>query len=528
MQAYWRLSLAAVACGLFFGSPGGAQPPIGGLQSLPFIVDAESRSISAENPTGEKGKGGMAIPDPAEPPEETAAAGRAADDLGQGWKVKPFLRVNAGKTVTLMDVEGSGIIQHIWMVEQLKRDHVLRFYWDEETEPSIEVPAPDFFAVGHEQFAPVNSQAVIVNPANALNCYWPMPFRKHARITFSNEGDQDLVLLAYQIDYVLTEVPENAGYLHAQWRRGNGREQNPYVILDGVRGRGQYVGTFLAWTQLEKGWWGEGEIKFFIDGDGEFPTICGTGTEDYFCGSYGFPKAYSTAYVGTTLPTNHDDAPPNHWSLYRWHIPDPIHFKEDLRVNIQVLGWYPEGKYKKLDDDIASVAYWYQTEPHAPFPPLPPVEARRPLHNMLEIKGGGIEGESLVVKEKSGGEISMQEVSSVGSGWSGGRHLWWTGAKPGDTMSLTFNVAAAGEYRLFAQFTKAPDYGIVGLAVDAKPAERVDLFHAEPIPGGEWNLGTYTFEAGEHHFGIKILGANEEAEQAYMFGLDYLRLEPVE
>ncbi len=182
-----------------------------GMGTLPLLTQARTRSISAENPTGEKGKGGMAIPNPSEP--KPAASARAADDLGQGWKVRPFLRVNAGETVTLMDVDGPGIIQHIWMVEGLSRAHVLRFYWDEERTPSIEVPAPDFFAVGHGKFAPVNSLAVVVNPRNAMNCYWPMPFRKHVRVTFTNEANEDLTLLAYQIDYAETEVPANAGYL---------------------------------------------------------------------------------------------------------------------------------------------------------------------------------------------------------------------------------------------------------------------------------------------------------------------------
>ena len=222
-------------------SPAWGEQPLllGGLQSLPFLTDAESRSISAENPTGERGKGGMAVPDPSVPANEQPFAARAADDLGQGWKVRPFLRVNAGKTETLMDVDGPGIIQHIWMVESISRDHVLRFYWDGEETPSIEVPAPDFFAVGHERFAEVNSLAVIVNPANAMNCYWPMPFRKHARITISNEGDRDLELLAFQIDYVLTEVPENTAYLHAQWRRANSKDQNPAVIVDGIKETGR-------------------------------------------------------------------------------------------------------------------------------------------------------------------------------------------------------------------------------------------------------------------------------------------------
>ena len=349
-----------------------------GLNSLPLLDNSETRSISAENLTGERGKGGMAFPDPSE--TKQAASARAADDLGQEWKVKPFLRVNQGETVTLMDTDGPGIIRHIWMVEGLSRTHVLRFYWDNEQTPSIEVPAPDFFAVGHETFAQVNSAVVVVNPANALNCFWPMPFKKHAKITITNEGEKDLKLLAFQITYSLTPVPKNTGYFHAQWRRSKTDTQNPYVILDGVKGRGRYVGTFLSYTQsTNRKWFGEGEIKFFIDGDGKFPTICGTGTEDYFLGSYGFPKPYTNAYSGTTLPSKDSDILPNLWSLYRWHIMDPICFKKELKVTIQALGWGDNGKYLKLNDDIASVAYWYQTEPHASFPALPSPEHRIPV-----------------------------------------------------------------------------------------------------------------------------------------------------
>jgi hypothetical protein len=348
----------------------------GGLSNLPMLDGGRTRSVSAENPTGAKGAGGQAIPNPSE--TKPAASARAADDLGQGWKVRPFLRVNAGQTATLMDVDGPGVIEHIWMVEGLSRAHVLRFYWDDEVTPSIEVPAPDFFAVGHEKVARVNSQAVVVNPANALNCYWPMPFRKHARVTFTNESDKDLELLAFQITYALKPVPRSAAYFHAQWRRAETASENPYVILDGVRGQGRYVGTFLAYTQRSKGWFGEGEIKFYLDGDREFPTICGTGTEDYFGGSYGFPESFTTAYSGTTLASNADRDPPNYWSLYRWHLRDPICFAKDLKVTIQDLGWGNDGKYKRLSDNIASVAYWYQAEPHAPFPPLPPLEQRRP------------------------------------------------------------------------------------------------------------------------------------------------------
>ena len=349
----------------------GLQP---GMGSLPLLGRGRTRSISAENPTGEKGKGGMAVPHPTEP--KPAASARAADDLGQGWKVRPFIRVNAGETAVLMDVAGPGIIQHIWMVENITQGMVIRFYWDGEKTPSIESPAPDFFAVGHGMVAPVNSLAVTVNPRNALNCFWPMPFRSHARITLSNETDEDVTLVAYQITYVETEVPAEAGTFHAQYRTATAGAQNPYTILDGVKGLGRYVGTFMAWTQMEKGWFGEGEIKFYMDGDDRFPTICGTGTEDYFLGSYGFPQPFSTAYSGTVLPANENGEPPQLWSLYRWHIQDPINFERDLRVTIQALGW-GNARYRKLEKDvISSVAYWYQAEPHAGFPKLPPLAAR--------------------------------------------------------------------------------------------------------------------------------------------------------
>lgn len=373
------LGLATVSCISLISQ---SRPPSFdfGLANLPFLTDAQTRSVSAENPTGEKGRGGMAIPNAADP---RLPFSKAASDLGQGWKVNPFLKPKAHETVTLMDVDGPGMIQHIWMATEKDwrgngRASVLRFYWDGEDTPSVEVPMTDFFAVGHELFAPVNSLAVIVNAKAALNCYWPMPFRKHAKVTFTNDSDKDLSLLAYQITYAATKVPESAGYFHAQWRRSMSSRANPsHTVLDGVKGQGRYVGTFLAYTQLSDGWFGEGEMKFFMDGDSKFPTINGTGTEDYFGASYGFPENYTTAYAGNTLNHAGKDGPPK-WSLYRWHLMDPISFQKDLRVTIQTLGWWPTGKYQPLSDDVASVAYWYQTEPHEVFPRFPALSERWP------------------------------------------------------------------------------------------------------------------------------------------------------
>jgi len=342
------------------------------LSGLARLSNAKTRSISPENFTGEKGKGGMA----------TEGTGKnAARELGQGWKVSPSVRIKAKTTFTLADISGPGAIQHIWMTPTGNwRFSILRMYWDGEETPSVEVPVGDFFANGWCEFTHVNSLAVCTNPGSGFNCYWTMPFRRSCRITLENINDKDMVLY-YQIDYALTDVPENAAYLHAQFRRSNPLPlKQDFTMLDGVKGKGHFVGTYMCWGANSPGWWGEGEIKFFMDGDIRFPTICGTGTEDYFCGSYGFVKpgtndymAYSTAYAGLpqVIKANPEKETPPRFGLYRWHVTDPIRFEKDLRVTMQALGWQSEGRYLPLQDDIASTSFWYQTEPHAPFPALP-------------------------------------------------------------------------------------------------------------------------------------------------------------
>jgi len=186
----------------------------------------------------------------------------------------------------------------------------------------------------------------------------------------------------YQITYALTTVPADAAYFHAQFRRTNPLPyKEVYTLVDGIKGSGHYVGTYMAWGVNNNGWWGEGEIKFFMDGDKEYPTICGTGTEDYFCGSYDFDlgkekggyREFSTPYTGLSQVIRSDGLYQSQmrFSMYRWHIMDPIRFSKDMRVTIQALGWRSGKRYLPLQDDIASVSFWYQTLPTAPFPALP-------------------------------------------------------------------------------------------------------------------------------------------------------------
>ena len=350
------------------------------LSNLSLLSDARSRSVSPENFTGEKGKGGMS--DPASKGQRNKAnSADAARDLGIGWKINPFIIINGGETITIAEIEGSGAIQHIWMTPTGNWNFsILRFYWDDEKEPSIEVPVGAFFGMAWNKYAPLNSLAVTVNPGSAFNCYWKMPFRKKCKITMENINKEEPMRLYYQVDYVLTKVNADEGYLHAQYRRSHPDTSSLHVLLDGVKGKGQYVGTYMALGTTNNGWWGEGEIKFYIDGDTGFPTITGTGTEDYFCGSYNFEnpatrqyETYSTAYAGFHQVIKPDGLynSQQRFGMYRWHITDPVRFDKDLKVTIQDLGWRTGGRYLKQHSDIITVAYWYQRELHAPFPPFP-------------------------------------------------------------------------------------------------------------------------------------------------------------
>jgi hypothetical protein len=357
------------------------------MGNLYRMSDAKTRSISPENFTGAKGKGGMARLEDKDI-ANAANASNAARDLGQGWKVNPFVRIKPGETFTIAEIEGMGAIQHIWMTPTGNwRFSILRIYWDDETEPSVECPVGDFFGMGWNKYAPLSSLAVCVNPGSAFNCYWAMPFRKKCRITMENISDKDPMSLYYQIDYTLTNVPADAAYFHAQFRRMNINATSDYTIVDNIKGKGQYVGVYMAWGVNNNGWWGEGEIKFFIDGDSKFPTICGTGTEDYFCGSYDFDtKKKNEAGVEETVYTEfctpyaglhqviRGDGHYNvmqRFGLYRWHILDPVRFEKELKITIQDLGWRQGGRYLQQQSNIASTCFWYQTDPHVSFPKLP-------------------------------------------------------------------------------------------------------------------------------------------------------------
>jgi len=346
------------------------------LNNLTTRKNCRTFSVSPENLTGAKGAGGMAV---------EGSASYAARELGQGWKVNPYLVSQPGDVTVLADVKGQGAIKHFWITDSARAGRllILRIYFDGQERPAVEAPLSDFFAnADYREYRQLSSLAICVNPARGLNCYFEMPYFKSFRVEIENRGAHPCNIY-YQIDCEEKELPPESLYFHAQFRRTNPLPyQEPYTILDNIKGRGHYVGTYMHWGVKSNGWWGEGEIKFYIDGDSRFPTVCGTGTEDYFCGAYNFDvngayTEFTTPYSGMYKVCRTDGIylAQRYFNMYRWHITDPVYFNEDLKVTIQALGWRSEGRYLPLQDDISSVAYWYSDTLEDVYPTLPDANA---------------------------------------------------------------------------------------------------------------------------------------------------------
>ncbi len=351
-----------------------------------MLNDTVSKTISPENPTGAKGCGAMAEPLP----------GSAGERLGKGWKSRPFITIPPKSTYTLVDIEGEGEIKSIWLTGEVDQGAIIRMYWDNQEQASVESTLTEFFLYG---FAPpfkieentwnkgpiykVDSALMAVNPNRGFNSYIPMPFRKRAVITIENRTVNPKVIY-YQVNYEEKSIPQEAGYFHAQLRVSMPVPyKGVHTVIDGIKGKGTYIGTAL-YVGLNRAsrWWGEGEFKFYMDGDQEYPSVCTTGLEDYFCGAFNWDteseyQTYNSQYAGMPHVGKPDGLyeVQQRFNLYRWHVVDPIRFDSELKVTVQDLGWIKndEGKWSHFlprEDDFISVAYWYQQLPTAPFPKL--------------------------------------------------------------------------------------------------------------------------------------------------------------
>ncbi|MCF8225452.1 MAG: DUF2961 domain-containing protein [Bacteroidales bacterium] len=324
-----------------------------------------SRSISFENPTGAPGEGG-----------------KTSSNLGVGRKGFPAKWIAPGETVTLCNIKGPGTIRHIWMTGGFKdkptalRSMVIRAYWEGQEHPSIKCPLGDFMGSANARYSAYQSAVHSTGVNAALNIWLPMPFQDSGKITLSNEGEEGITIF-YQVDYTIGDRhPENLGRLHVCFRRENPTTlKKDFEILPSRKGQGRFIGTVLGIRTFEEFWWGEGEIKIYMDGDTEFPTICGTGSEDYVCLSYGMQE---TPYMYHGCSWNRD----GFVSMYRWHLPDPIFWQEEVRITIQQIGYnweYAQAGDPPLyerQDDWSATTFWYESVPSDPLPGFPSLEVR--------------------------------------------------------------------------------------------------------------------------------------------------------
>jgi len=462
-----------------------------------------------------------------------SARASSYDRSGGNADMRP---IAPGGTLVLADLKGPGCIRHIWVTissdeEYYLRRLALRMYWDREQNPSVEAPIGDFFGVGHGIVSPYISLPLAMITSRGFNCYFPMPFNKSARITVTNDGQQVVKAFYYHVDYETYEQPlgADAACFHARWHRENptkasGATLNTtgaenYVILE-ARGRGHYVGCNYSVHQLSGGWWGEGDDMMFIDGE-EKPSIVGTGSEDYFNSAWGFAHEYAGNFLGCTV-VNRPPPLDAKTCVYRYHILDPVHFQRSLRVTIE------HGHANDRSDDISSCAYWYQTEPHYEWSPLPPVGDRipRPGH-VPHAVSGAIEGEGLVPTAKAqGGEATVQPMTDFGDEWSSRAQLWYSPGAPGGFVAVRVRVDQSGDFEVTGRFTKAPDYSIFQLRIDGQSVgDAFDGFNSAVALSPEVAFGKVHLTSGYHEFRFEITGKNAQSS-GYMIGVDYLLLKP--
>lgn len=428
--------------------------------------------------------------------------------------------IPAGGTLTLATLDGPGQIVHIWFtiahdVPFYSRLLTLRMYWDGEEHPSVECPVGDFFGIGHGVDKPFTSLPIRVSSdGRGRNCYWPMPFRKSARITVTNESDKRCGAFYYYIDWQKhPSLSRDSAYFHAMYRQEYPCVMGRNYLLADIEGRGHYVGTIQSVYLVSPGWYGEGDDFFFIDGEKE-PSLRGTGTEDYFCDGWGF-REQAGPFYGTPLWEGYETG--DRGTAYRFHIPDPVVFKKSLRVEIEHKGSevFPDGKFDgfiERDDLMSSVAFWYQTEPHKAWAALPAGRDRLPFTERLLVKGH----EAVPAAKHSEHPVEVQSVGGV----TDGKQLWF---KPGDDkgwVEVAFEMDKEQYVGLSVKMVHSWDYGIYRVKLDGKQVAQVDLYNRDVTPTAH-KLGMHKLTAGTHT--LRFECARKSASSAgYFLGFDAL------
>ncbi len=453
--------------------------------------------------------------------------------------------VAPGETRVLADIKGPAVLHHIWLTFNDARPNwleaggsarpdeiVLRMYWDGAAEPAVEAPLGDFFAAGFGLRREIVSMPVMVEGGDGYNCYWPMPFRTRGLITITNESRKNVRSFYYHIDYTEEPLPKKTAYFCAQYRNEfPEKEGRDYLILD-AQGEGHYVGTVMSVRSRSPLWFGEGDAKFYVDGETK-PTVQGTGTEDYFLMAWGLDQALYP-YFGCTYMSSPFDDLGTQYCLYRWHVADPVRFTKSLRFEIEHKGWISadetvsgkvEGHVEK-EDDMATVAFWYQVGPPKRFAKIPPLEQRL-LPNLDFV----FDGRTLMPTVRhSPGIIELQK----GYDWTGEGQVFFQPADEPPFLEVGFDVEKP-EYRgLMLRLTHADDYGIYRVYLDGQRALRYDGdaagqdvadldLYTSGFEVKDHYIGSYAFAPGRHTVRLEYVGRNPLSKGKYL-GLDSIRL----
>ena len=495
---YWISACLAVLSPVMAAQTVPSENAGGALANLPYLKNFKAARISSYDPSG----------------------GNA--DGRHDWPIQ------TGETREIANIQGAGAIVHLWFTVASKdtnhlKNLVLRMYWDRENTPSVETPLGDFFGLGHAQYYQYSSAPIQIGVDKGLNCFWRMPYRMGARITVSNDGPLPVSAFYYYIDYQVHDGPaRDAGYFHAQYRQAYPCPKGSnYIFLDAI-GSGHYVGCNLSVHNRAAGWWGEGDDMIYIDG-AEKPTLHGTGSEDYFCGGwcYGESSAnpFSTPYFGN--PLNHGSHTQNAlWNVYRYHILDPVPFTKSIRVTIE------HGHANNRSDDFSSVAYWYQVEPHTPFPQLPKSQERLPSVATVFVEPYTFEGEDLVPAFQNG-EVTAQSTLMHGNHWSGGEHLLIKATKSGVySANVPTSASEAGSYDVEWWYTAGPMYGQCELWFNGTKVCAWDGYQAGKIVRRKLSETTsISVRPANNILELRIVGKNDSAS-GYLVGLDCYRVVP--
>ena len=425
-----------------------------------------------------------------------------------------------GGTLTLGEFDGPGVITHFWCTIAhdapfYSRLMTLRIYWDGEEHPSVECPIGDFFGIGHGVDQSFTSLPIrVTSNGRARNCYWPMPFRKSARVTVTNDSEQRCHAFYYYLDWQKHDsLPDDTAYFHAMYRQEYPCVMGQNYLLADLVGRGHYVGTIQSVYHVSPGWYGEGDDFFFIDGAAE-PQLRGTGTEDYFCNGWGFEQQAGPFY-GTPLWEGFDTG--DRGTAYRFHIPDPVTFTKSLRVEIEHKGseTFPDGKFDgfiERDDLMSSVALWYQTEPHKVWSALPPGVERLPFREQSLVVGW----KSVKEAKHSAAPLEVQEVG----GLTDNKQLWFKPTDANAWVEVPFSTEKEATAQLWVKLLHSWDYGTYRVRLDGKELATLDLLNADAVPEAH-KLGFVTLAAGPHTLRFECVGKAEKSK-GYFFGFDAL------